>query len=235
MKDDNQKLQKQVETLQDEKEILIRNISCLYKTAKLEIERKNKQIDQLRQENAEMKDLSVQPATQRDQGRPAKRFEGKDGDAARTMSDNGWQLNGFFQSSNPRRPMGSNLKAGTSTFEGDRPMEFEVPQDEENRQNRASDFSTRKEERNAVNQSSGISKQERDDSFKREGKIDTSKTRPSKCEKRKADCFEYRAHNQNECSYSRYRERSRHSYLESEGRAPATKRHMSDGKGRRLR
>jgi hypothetical protein len=48
-------LQKQNNSLQEEKDILICNISCLFKTAQMEIGRKNKQINELRQEISQLK------------------------------------------------------------------------------------------------------------------------------------------------------------------------------------
>ncbi|KAH9330128.1 hypothetical protein KI387_002236, partial [Taxus chinensis] len=42
-------LQKQNDSLQRDKDVLIRNISCLFKTAQMEIARKNKQINELRE------------------------------------------------------------------------------------------------------------------------------------------------------------------------------------------
>ncbi|KAG0565622.1 hypothetical protein KC19_7G001800 [Ceratodon purpureus] len=48
-------LQKEVEALQQDKAVLTRNISCLFKTAQMELARKDKQMTELRDENLRLK------------------------------------------------------------------------------------------------------------------------------------------------------------------------------------
>ncbi|GLJ17208.1 hypothetical protein SUGI_0298030 [Cryptomeria japonica] len=54
-------LRKQNHSLQRDKDVLIRNISCLFKTAQMEIARKNKQINDLRKEVSQLKTQESHP------------------------------------------------------------------------------------------------------------------------------------------------------------------------------